>query len=112
MKLKRFFSFDFPHFYLIFRGKKPLLKEKFQLFEKLMDQFNKIKTFHMKKGVFDNFIDDFELEEDFSEKNPQILLKEYRILQELDCETEENEVFLLKLPEIIEEIVYEKPVFF
>ena len=77
-----------------------------------MKEFNRIKTFQIKKAAFDNFIEDFELEDDFPEKNPLIILKEYRIFHELDCETEENAVFLLKTPEIIEEIFYEKPVFF
>ena len=89
---------------------KTFLKEQFDVFDKMLDKFNSIKTKEMKRGIFNNFIDDFEVNEDCTEEEDCFeILRNYRTEQNLDFLEENIPNYIPEMPVIMEEINYEFP---
>ena len=76
----------------------------------MLDKFNSIKTKEMKRGIFNNFIDDFEVNEECNDEEDCFeILRNYRAEHNLDFLEENIPDYVPEMPVIIEEINYELP---
>ena len=76
----------------------------------MLDKFNSIKTKEMKRGIFNNFIEDFEINERCDEEEDCFeTLRNYRANQNLDFLEENSPCYIPEMPAFIEEINYELP---